>query len=476
MTVDSTETYKEFETNAVLYARCMRAMQRARAKMLREQPFYGIEAMNLELIPGTEHMGRVTDTAATDGRVLVANPEWFLGLSDEDQVTVLMHEVMHVVLLHHLRRGTRDPEYWNIAGDHAINTLINDHSGRSLEGWLCDKKYRNWPTEQIYRDVIPDDSPQPQPDQPGRGQPGDEADQPGGRSDEPEACAHCGRGEDACVCMDGPEKEPEGNDPVNVDQPSEPEPVEPEPGETKPEKPAGEVWDAVKEDGSEYTETEKREQESKKKEQITTARTAHDAMVKYSGTGGDSFGQAIDSVVTESAGWEDLLREFWTSKAAGDPLGTWRKLDRRAYNAGIISPYQEQVGATHVVLGFDKSGSVTSRERKAIFAQLQMLRDEAPAERISIVPFNHKVLDKEVIELADGDEFPETLPRGGGTTFASVMRWVDDLEDVPDVVIMLTDMEDWEYGKEPDCPVLWVSTAFAYDEPPFGEVIVIDVP
>ena len=462
MTVDSTETYKEFETNAVLYAQCMRAMQRARAKMLREQPFYGIEAMNLELIPGTEHMGRVTDTAATDGRVLVANPEWFLGLSDEDQVTVLMHEVMHVVLLHHLRRGNRDPEYWNIAGDHAINTLINDHSGRSLEGWLCDKKYRNWPTEQIYRDVIPDDSPQPQPDQPGRGQPGDEADQPGGGSDEPE-----------------------GNDPVNVDQPSEPEPepepvepepVEPEPGETKPEKPAGEVWDAVKEDGSEYTETEKREQESKKKEQITTARTAHDAMVKYSGTGGDSFGQAIDSVVTESAGWEGLLREFWTSKAAGDPLGTWRKLDRRAYNAGIISPYQEQVGATHVVLGFDKSGSVTSRERKAIFAQLQMLRDEAPAERISIVPFNHKVLDKEVIELADGDEFPETLPRGGGTTFASVMRWVDDLEDVPDVVIMLTDMEDWEYGKEPDCPVLWVSTAFAYDEPPFGEVIVIDVP
>jgi predicted metal-dependent peptidase len=85
-------------------------------------------------------------------------------------------------------------------------------------------------------------------------------------------------------------------------------------------------------------------------------------------------------------------------------------------------------------------------------------------------------VDSEVIELADGDEFPETLPRGGGTTFASVMRWVNDLEDAPDVVIMLTDMEDWEYGKEPDCPVLWVSTAFAYDEPPFGEVIVIDVP
>ena len=453
MTVVSTETYKDYEASAVEYAQCMRAMKRARAKMLREQPFYGIEAMNLELIPGTEHLGRVTDTAATDGRVLVANPEWFLSLSDEDQVTVLMHEVMHVVLLHHLRRGNRDPEYWNIAGDHAINTLINDHSGRSLEGWLCDKKYRNWPTEQIYRDITPDNIPQPPPDQPGGGQPGDDADQPGG-----------GGGA------------PEGDDPVNVDQPSEPEPGEPEPGEAKPEKPAGEVWDAVKEDGSEYTETEKREQESKKKEQITTARTAHDAMVKYSGTGGDSFGQAIDSVVTESAGWEDLLRDFWTSKAAGDPLGTWRKLDRRAYNAGIVAPHQEQVGATHVVLGFDKSGSVTSRERKAIFAQLQMLRDEAPAEKISIVPFNHKVVDSEVIELADGDEFPETLPRGGGTTFASVMRWVNDLEDAPDVVIMLTDMEDWEYGKEPDCPVLWVSTAFAYDEPPFGEVIVIDVP
>ena len=433
--------------------RCMKAMQRARAKLLREQPFYGIEAMSLELIADSTHLGRVTETAATDGRVLAVNPEWFLRQSDEDQVTVFMHEVMHIVLLHHLRRGNRDPMNWNIAGDHAINILIEDHSGRTLSNWLCDKKYRNWPTEQIYRDITPDNVPQPPPGETGDGQPGEGGDQPSGG-----------------------ESSPDGGNPVNVDQPGEPEPSEPEPSEPEPQKPAGEVWDAVKEDGSAYTEQEKREQECKKKEQISTARITHEAMVKSAGIGGDSFGQAIDSVVTESAGWEDLLREFWNSKAAGDPLGTWRKLDRRAYNSGIISPYQERMGATHVVLGFDKSGSVTSRERKAIFAQLQMLRDEAPAEKISIVPFSHRVSDSEVIELSDGEEFPETLPRGGGTRFASVMRWVNDLDEVPDVVIMLTDMEDYEYGKEPDCPVLWVSTAFAYDEPPFGEVIVIDVP
>tara|TARA_R100001244_G_scaffold64855_1_gene53788 strand:+ start:3251 stop:4528 length:1278 start_codon:yes stop_codon:yes gene_type:complete len=425
-------------------------MKRARATLLREQPFYGITAMGLELIADVEHWGRFTDTAATDGRVLVANPRWFLAQSDEDQVTIFMHEVMHVVLLHHLRRDERDVFVWNVAGDHAINNIIHTHTKRTLDGWLCDTKYINWPTEQIYRDVIAEDGPPPPPP------PGGKPPPPGGQPPPP--------GGQPVGGGDGPPSDK----PVNVDEPGE--------GEPPPGKPVGEVWDAVKEDGTEYTKQEKKEEERKTKEQIATARTTHEAVAKSVGKGGDSFGQAIDSIVVESVGWENLLREFWNSKAAGDPMGTWRKLDRRAYNSGIISPHQERMGATHVVLGFDKSGSVTSRERKAIFAQLQMLRDEAPAEKISIVPFSHRVSDSEVIELSDGEEFPETLPRGGGTRFASVMRWVNDLDDVPDVVIMLTDMEDDEYGKEPDCPVLWVSTAFAYDEPPFGEVIVIDVP
>ena len=64
---------------------------------------------------------------------------------------------------------------------------------------------------------------------------------------------------------------------------------------------------------------------------------------------------------------------------------------------------------------------------------------------------------------------------GGGTRFASIFEWVErqELSDLQ-CIIILTDMCDYEYGVEPDVPVLWVSTVKNYREPPFGQVVVMD--
>jgi hypothetical protein len=47
-------------------------------------------------------------------------------------------------------------------------------------------------------------------------------------------------------------------------------------------------------------------------------------------------------------------------------------------------------------------------------------------------------------------------------------------------LIFFTDLEDWEYGPEPDCPVLWASSEPVYERgsfsnrPPFGQVIEVE--
>jgi predicted metal-dependent peptidase len=64
------------------------------------------------------------DTLATDGRVLQFHPPFVTGLSPDELVGVLAHEVMHNALAHPARRGGRAHKAWNIACDLAINPLL----------------------------------------------------------------------------------------------------------------------------------------------------------------------------------------------------------------------------------------------------------------------------------------------------------------------------------------------------------------
>ena len=63
---------------------------------------------------------------------------------------------------------------------------------------------------------------------------------------------------------------------------------------------------------------------------------------------------------------------------------------------------------------------------------------------------------------------------GGGTRYSPIFHMINHLGVRPDAVIVMTDMECDDFGEEPDCPVLWMSSEVGYDEPPFGEVIEVE--
>lgn len=120
-------------------------VQRARTQLILKFPFFGVLALQLKLRESPD-----IETAATDGREIIFNPEFVNKLTQNELLGLLAHEVMHPAFLHHTRRGNRDPQKWNMACDYAINPLLKQAGLTLPEGGLDDPKYHGKSSEEIY--------------------------------------------------------------------------------------------------------------------------------------------------------------------------------------------------------------------------------------------------------------------------------------------------------------------------------------
>lgn len=93
-------------------------------------------------------------TAATDGSRIFVNPQFFATMSAAEQAGVLLHEVLHAALLHVPRRGSRDPQIWNIAADIVVNGIITDEGYALPEGGVHDATLKHFGVEEVYERLI----------------------------------------------------------------------------------------------------------------------------------------------------------------------------------------------------------------------------------------------------------------------------------------------------------------------------------
>lgn len=91
----------------------------------RKAPYFRM--MITSLVPHVvEGLGTI---GVTKDALLVYDPEWIALRTQDEMGALYWHEVMHLVLNHHGRRGTRHPLLWNIAGD----IFINDQGRSTLQ-------------------------------------------------------------------------------------------------------------------------------------------------------------------------------------------------------------------------------------------------------------------------------------------------------------------------------------------------------
>ena len=94
-------------------------------------------------------------TAATEGTAIYFNPEFFMKLSPEERVFVLIHESMHCAYLHMDRLQDREHRKWNIAADHVINLQLLERGFKMPANGVADYQYQGLSTEEVYK-LLPD--------------------------------------------------------------------------------------------------------------------------------------------------------------------------------------------------------------------------------------------------------------------------------------------------------------------------------
>jgi len=127
-------------------------LDRAKVAIVTQHPFFASILMKRKLIEDN-----TIPTAAVDQRgQIYYNKKFVEGLSVDELVFLLCHEIGHVIGQHASRRGARQAKKWNIAGDAWINDMLKDaRIGQFIEGGVNMPGSKDETVDEIYN-KLPD--------------------------------------------------------------------------------------------------------------------------------------------------------------------------------------------------------------------------------------------------------------------------------------------------------------------------------
>lgn len=125
-------------------------------KMLAKYPRFGSEiaVASIEFKDNLPY-----HTAATDGKNIYVDPNYFASLSENDRLFTIAHEIMHIKFMHMYRlkdeNGVkRDLKLWNIATDAIINANLERDGFRVKEGYVNMPEALNYSAEEFYQKLL----------------------------------------------------------------------------------------------------------------------------------------------------------------------------------------------------------------------------------------------------------------------------------------------------------------------------------
>ena len=103
-------------------------VQKIRNKVLVKYPYFGTITSNVVF-----YEDDTIPTACTDGFDIYYSTEFMNGLSEDQQVFVIAHEISHIAFNHINRLKDKEPEVWNIATDAVINAFLMEDGLPNIE-------------------------------------------------------------------------------------------------------------------------------------------------------------------------------------------------------------------------------------------------------------------------------------------------------------------------------------------------------
>lgn len=350
-------------------------------------------------------------TAATDGKNLFFNPEFFLGLDPDERIFLVLHEVMHNVYNHGIRLGFRDHRTWNEAGDYVINDDLIQRGFKMPKDGLHDIGYRGMSADEVYEDLInkknkgqsnapaPWQDVQAPPDsQQGNGNQGQGGNGQGQQNQQPQGLG-------------------------GIPAPS-----------------AQEV-------------------EDHNKNLLTQATQASQMSGDKAGTVPGSLERTLDEMLKPKLPWNKILAKFLFSLNKNDY--SWRKPNRRFISQGIVMPSLHSEGVGRIDFAVDTSGSVSESDFNRFISEIGYVFKTFNPKEIGVMQFD-SVLQSNDKCCSVQDFLKIKFSGGGGTRIEPVLEVFKDND--AKALIILTDGYLY-HGEEldPKKPVIWC----IYDNPRF---------
>ena len=397
-------------------------MRKARVHLILNEPFYAILSMRLRLVEDPS-----CETALTDGVTIGYNPKWVDTLDFDQVVGLYVHEVDHVVFLHHLRIGDRDHGIWNMAGDYVINAIIlSDPKKYKLPAkGLSDPKYKGKYTEEVYRELLDQHQKEPKQDTSSNGK------------------AESGTGQPGQSQKDEGSEGSEGQSDSSGDAPpSSDQRVDKDPGR------CGEVRQQKNKDGSEMTKPQTEAAEAELRVDIKAALQ----IAKGCGKVPAGIKEALKDVLPPIVNWQAVLQEFLTYNARDNYRCD--KLNDNYVPMGLIMPIIDDPTLGLIGVYVDTSGSVMTDELRQFFGEIWAILGTYQGAEALLIQVDHAGYSPEIINV--DTPIPNVIGRGG-TSYRPPFEYVEKEGTSLVAAVYFTDGECDDFPEEePDYPVLWI--------------------
>jgi predicted metal-dependent peptidase len=380
----------------------------ARIGLLLRQSFYGNLSTRLQLVNADDWLA----TAATDGLKLYYNSRFVMMLKTKEVEFLVAHEVLHVVYDHIGRRGSRDPQIWNIANDYAVNGDLKKHKvGEFITTVPClyEAKYDGKSSEEIYDDLMKNvqkidvDSLLDQM-----------------IDDHLEDGEDGGEGEGA----DGDKK---GKRPV----------MSPE----ERERARQEIKQAI----------------------IAAAQQAE------AGTLPLGVERMIKQITDPVMPWRELIQTNLTSPIRTD--FSWSRISRRSWHMEAVMPGMTPGEEIDVTVAIDMSGSISDKQAQAFLSEIAGMMDAFDGYKVHVFCFDTEIYNPQSFTSENLDTIEGYEPKGGGgTDFDAIFRYLKENDREPNRLIVFTDGYPCGSWGDPNyCDTTWIIHGDPNPNPPFGQ-------
>ena len=367
-------------------------------------------------------------TAYTDGENKRYGREFMSKLTDEEARALIMHENLHVALMHiprHKDLMKEDGMLANVAMDIVVNNIIDNLTDKSLcklpSSAILDHKFDGWSVREIYNDLKKQN--------PQRGQSRTQPDGSGQSNDS-------GQGE--TININGKQVT---------------------------------VQDGDKHDGTGVNPTPEQAKEFEEK----VGRALREGGI-LAGRLGAKVPRGVSASLDKPIDWKEAMRDFVSTAVRGKDELTWRRFNRSLLANDILAPSVESETMTEAIIAIDTSGSINQEMIGKFAFQLQLICDSVNPETVRILWWDTEVHGEQTFG-GDANNVKDILKPlgGGGTRVSCVSEYIKQKGYKPDCVVIFTDgyVEDnieWDIGVE----TLWLVTENRNFVPPKGKMVKID--